>query len=1016
MKDLTDPTNRDTVPAMLTPGEFVLNKEASTMYADIIEQMNNHGLQQRHQENMNRGGMVPSYNEGGLVSFLKEHEGYRDEAYQDQAGVWTIGYGRTRNPDGSPIKPGQKTKQKEEDSWLNTRAAKDRSATEAYGKKHGYDWNDNQIDALSSFRYNIGNLDQLTDNGTRGMEEITQMLPAYNKAGGQVSKGLQNRRNAELDLFQGAGGQPAVPGIQAAPPSVQETRRPLQFAAAAQDRQAANQQPSFGDAFAAARAEQGAGGTFEHNGQQFTTDRADDINVNMGGYIPSPQELNIGGWLKNLVSPNLERQAELSGIGNKIANFDAAQATTGGFGGNPVINNPTGGAAPTTSSIATAKGGQANLAVPESNFVPQAQPGQQVQGGFGGNPVIDFPPQVPSGPYDGMTSQQLNEATGQSYADAQESIPGGPNRRRGFAPLPIPEAQPIPGSDEALLQSSSQEAEVSAELPPGHPERIAAVQAGQIVPTPEDIAINQEYQYASRAGIPQAVDERSAEIAAANADGSGRINQEPMNFAAAAENRDVSGRINEEPMNFAGVDPNQVPPQEVIPGPAVNEDYQYASRAGTPEVVEERSAEIAAANEDGSGRINEEPMNFAAASEKRDVSQVGAGHHPDGNAMNFKKAAEARSAGMSDAKGAAATLAAKPPSETGLTKENQETTKLGVTEITDKLGPAIDEASAATAEEAGKTATPDKIEKAKGFIKENFGDLFDKKELARAALIYAGALATGLSPQGALAYAGKGYINRIDGKEAMRIKSEAEAAKAQAAGKATIDMTKPEQYVVDGKRVNTFVMKKTDAAGNQVNTRVLADGSPVPAASHQNFDTVPGTPEYSKRVQAESKDYATNFKELQSRFGEFKGKDGATSYATDLTPSKVGSNTAKWAIKNGVPPEAVGQVLDNAYAAARNDASLGNKPKNIEAYLNSEYIQTKTGSGALFQGAEPTQVNSLISSLTNASGKDSTTVLQFGRSKWNELGPEGQKRYQARAAEGTTPFMGFMQDIISGEI
>ena len=26
--DLTDPTNRDSVPAMLTPGEFVVNKDA----------------------------------------------------------------------------------------------------------------------------------------------------------------------------------------------------------------------------------------------------------------------------------------------------------------------------------------------------------------------------------------------------------------------------------------------------------------------------------------------------------------------------------------------------------------------------------------------------------------------------------------------------------------------------------------------------------------------------------------------------------------------------------------------------------------------------------------------------------------------------------------------------------------------------------------------------------------------------------------------------------------------------
>ena len=37
VKDLNDPTNVDTVPAMLTPGEFVLNKEATAMFGPQIE-------------------------------------------------------------------------------------------------------------------------------------------------------------------------------------------------------------------------------------------------------------------------------------------------------------------------------------------------------------------------------------------------------------------------------------------------------------------------------------------------------------------------------------------------------------------------------------------------------------------------------------------------------------------------------------------------------------------------------------------------------------------------------------------------------------------------------------------------------------------------------------------------------------------------------------------------------------------------------------------------------------------
>ena len=70
MIDITDPTNRDTVPAMLTPGEFVLNREATEMYGPIIQQMNNAGLQQRAVENnamiaqANMGGGVKYYNKG----------------------------------------------------------------------------------------------------------------------------------------------------------------------------------------------------------------------------------------------------------------------------------------------------------------------------------------------------------------------------------------------------------------------------------------------------------------------------------------------------------------------------------------------------------------------------------------------------------------------------------------------------------------------------------------------------------------------------------------------------------------------------------------------------------------------------------------------------------------------------------------------------------------------------------------------------------------------------------------
>lgn len=55
----------DTVDAKLTPGEFVMNKEATEMYLPEIQKMNEEGLIARA-----GGGMVPNYEDGGYVSKL----------------------------------------------------------------------------------------------------------------------------------------------------------------------------------------------------------------------------------------------------------------------------------------------------------------------------------------------------------------------------------------------------------------------------------------------------------------------------------------------------------------------------------------------------------------------------------------------------------------------------------------------------------------------------------------------------------------------------------------------------------------------------------------------------------------------------------------------------------------------------------------------------------------------------------------------------------------------------------
>ncbi len=139
--------------------------------------------------------------ENGLA-LIKKFEGCRLKAYQDAVGVWTIGYGTT-NADkaitGINVCQGLQISQETADEWLR------RSIDTKYGPKvdkySAYGWNQNEFDALVSFAYNIGSIDQLTANGSRTRVEIADKIPAYNRAGGKVLAGLTRRCQEERTLF-----------------------------------------------------------------------------------------------------------------------------------------------------------------------------------------------------------------------------------------------------------------------------------------------------------------------------------------------------------------------------------------------------------------------------------------------------------------------------------------------------------------------------------------------------------------------------------------------------------------------------------------------------------------------------------------------------------------------------------------------------------------------------------------------------------------------------------------------
>lgn len=132
--------------------------------------------------------MIKQFEAGGAPG------GFHSKAYWDY-GQWSIGY-------GTKAKPGEVIDQAEAERRLASELASHRSRVEQHAQKHGYNFAPHQLDALTSFDFNTGSLEQLTAQGTRTPEQIARMMLAYVKADGKTLKGLVNRRRAESNLFQ----------------------------------------------------------------------------------------------------------------------------------------------------------------------------------------------------------------------------------------------------------------------------------------------------------------------------------------------------------------------------------------------------------------------------------------------------------------------------------------------------------------------------------------------------------------------------------------------------------------------------------------------------------------------------------------------------------------------------------------------------------------------------------------------------------------------------------------------
>lgn len=147
------------------------------------------------------------------LDLIKKWEGCRLTAYQDSVGVWTIGYGLTSAAGLVEVKKGMTITQRQADAYLVQALAKYEAAVE---KAITRPMTQPQFDAMTSLCYNIGPgafagstlVRRFNAGDIAGAADAFLM---WNKAGGKVLKGLENRRKDERALFLKADKPAAAP-------------------------------------------------------------------------------------------------------------------------------------------------------------------------------------------------------------------------------------------------------------------------------------------------------------------------------------------------------------------------------------------------------------------------------------------------------------------------------------------------------------------------------------------------------------------------------------------------------------------------------------------------------------------------------------------------------------------------------------------------------------------------------------------------------------------------------------
>lgn len=137
----------------------------------------------------------------GCKAFIKRWEELRLKAYQDQGGVWTIGWGHTAG-----VRMGDLITEEQAESFFKNDISEPMRVLSAEKSIVLYQ---HEYDALVSFIYNIGPAQWSSSTMRRALKMGRHDLAAdefkrWNKVKGKISRGLVRRRHDEEQMFNSA--------------------------------------------------------------------------------------------------------------------------------------------------------------------------------------------------------------------------------------------------------------------------------------------------------------------------------------------------------------------------------------------------------------------------------------------------------------------------------------------------------------------------------------------------------------------------------------------------------------------------------------------------------------------------------------------------------------------------------------------------------------------------------------------------------------------------------------------